>query len=109
MLSALALSAVLAAAPSRVTFRVDTPGSVQVRVIVAPTPVPPRDAPRCRLTKRSQVIRGTFLRSLGLKATPRGCQVDHVVPLCHCGPDTIENMQLLCGPALAQKESVECK
>ena len=57
--------------------------------------------------KRSTSARTRFLKSKGLKTTPKGCQVDHIKPLAKGGKDTSANMQLLCGDALKAKESSE--
>jgi hypothetical protein len=54
-------------------------------------------------------LRETFLHQHGLTHTPKGCQVDHVVPLAKGGSDTIGNPQLLCGPALTAKEAQELR
>lgn len=49
--------------------------------------------------KRSSSARRRFLKAHGLKRTPKGCQVDHVVPLSKAGKDSASNMQLLCAHA----------
>jgi HNH endonuclease len=59
--------------------------------------------------KRSAAARHAFLRAQGLARTPRGCQVDHIVPLAKGGPDVPANMQLLCGEALREKEANELR
>jgi len=59
--------------------------------------------------KRDSSARRTFLKSKGLTHTPKGCQVDHIVPLAKGGKDTPNNMQLLCGGALKAKEATELK
>jgi 5-methylcytosine-specific restriction endonuclease McrA len=59
--------------------------------------------------KRSSSARQTFLKSKNLTHTPKGCQVDHVVPLSKDGKDTPSNMQLLCGDALKVKEKTELR
>lgn len=58
---------------------------------------------------RSSTVRKHYLASLGLTKTPKGCQVDHIIPL-HCGgPDAVANLQLICGPSLKAKEVAERK
>jgi 5-methylcytosine-specific restriction endonuclease McrA len=59
--------------------------------------------------KRSSSARRAFLKSKGLTHTPKGCQVDHIKPLAKGGKDEPDNMQLLCGDALKQKEATELK
>lgn len=56
---------------------------------------------------RSRSVRRQFLASLGLARTPRGCQVDHWVPLMCGGPDTHDNLRLTCGPYMRAKERAE--
>ena len=57
--------------------------------------------------KRDPAIARAYLKSNNLTRTPKGCQVDHVIPL-HCGgPDIVENLQLICGPSLKAKEKYE--
>lgn len=45
--------------------------------------------------KRSAKARMEFLKSIGLTKTPKGYEVDHIIPLHQGGPDTPNNMQLL--------------
>ncbi len=62
------------------------------------TPAPPKRDPK-------QVR--AYLKTIGLTKTPKGCQVDHIIPL-HCGgPDRVENLQLICGASLKAKEKAE--
>lgn len=49
-------------------------------------------APR---VQRSDSVRREYLRSLGYSSTPRGYEVDHIVPLSGGGADAAYNMQLL--------------
>jgi len=56
---------------------------------------------------RDPAVARAYLKSINLTKTPKGCQVDHVIPL-HCGgPDIVENLQLICGPSLKAKEKYE--
>jgi len=48
-----------------------------------------------------------FLKSKGLTHTPKGYQVDHIVPLAKGGADKAENMQLI--PKDSEKERNELK
>lgn len=68
-----------------------------------------RERDRHGRLRRSSAARMHFLRSHGLTRTPRGCQVDHVVPLAKGGADSPANMQLLCGASLREKESNELR
>ena len=60
---------------------------------------------------RDSKVRMQFLRSLGITRTPPGCQVDHWIPLMCGGPDSIENLRLICGEYKIRKEKIErrCK
>jgi len=52
-------------------------------------------------------VRAAFLKAHGLTHTPKGCQCDHRIPLhCH-GPDTIDNLRLVCDADLKIKEHLE--
>lgn len=57
--------------------------------------------------RRSAALRKRFLASLGLTHTPRGCQVDHWIALTCGGADTVENLRLICGQYMVEKEQVE--
>ena len=48
-----------------------------------------------------------LLKSKGLTHTPKGYQVDHIVPLAKGGADKAENMQLI--PKDSEKERNELK
>jgi len=50
-----------------------------------------------------------FLRQLGLTHTPKGCQVDHWIALKCGGPDTLENLRLICGDYKIKKERIELR
>lgn len=45
--------------------------------------------------KRSSAEKLAFLKRLGLKKTPSGYEIDHIIPLSQGGEDKVENMQLL--------------
>ena len=46
-------------------------------------------------TKRDPEVKKRFLKKKGLKRSPAGKQVDHIVPLEDGGRDSVANMQLL--------------
>ena len=50
-----------------------------------------------------------FLRAQGLERTPKGYEVDHVIPLCAGGADSPENMQLLTFEEHQQKTSIDLR
>jgi 5-methylcytosine-specific restriction endonuclease McrA len=56
---------------------------------------------------RSDSERRDFLRSQGYTATPKGYQVDHIVPLSRGGADATYNMQLLSVEAHRAKTTFE--
>ncbi len=45
--------------------------------------------------QRSSTAKKEFLNSRGYKSTPKGYQIDHVIPLSQGGRDVPSNMQLL--------------
>ena len=45
--------------------------------------------------KRSAAAKRAFLKSQGLTKTPKGYEIDHIIPLHQGGTDTPDNMQLL--------------
>ncbi len=47
------------------------------------------------MVKRSLENKKKFLASKGLKRTPRGYEIDHIIPLSLGGSDSPQNMQLL--------------
>ena len=47
------------------------------------------------VVQRSGAVRSEYLRSQGYSSTPKGCQVDHIIPLSKGGADATWNMQLL--------------
>ena len=57
--------------------------------------------------KRDSNERKKFLKSKGLTHTPKGYQVDHIIPLAKGGADKAENMQLT--PKDSEKERNELK
>lgn len=56
---------------------------------------------------RDSSVRAAFLRAHGLTKTPKGCQVDHLMPLMFNGMDQPENLCLVCGDRLIAKEKAE--
>lgn len=44
-------------------------------------------------TTRHAAVRHAFLLKTGYPKGRPGYVVDHITPLCACGPDTVENMQ----------------
>lgn len=50
-----------------------------------------------------------FLRAQGLERTPKGYEVDHIIPLCAGGADSPENMQLLTFEEHQQKTSIDLR
>lgn len=61
-------------------------------------------APR---VQRSDAVRREYLRSQGYSSTPRGYEVDHIVPLSRGGADATYNMQLLTVEQHRAKTSAE--
>jgi hypothetical protein len=59
--------------------------------------------------KRNSTVRRQFLQSMGLTHTPKGCQVDHWLPLFCGGKDERENLRLICGDYMQRKERIERK
>lgn len=57
--------------------------------------------------ERSESVRRQFLLSQGYSTTPRGYEVDHIVPLSRGGADASYNMQLLTIEAHRAKTSAE--
>lgn len=55
----------------------------------APPPAPPCTTP----TKRHAAVHRQFLIATGYPHGRPGWVVDHIIPLCACGPDTMTNMQ----------------
>ena len=56
---------------------------------------------------RDSSVRTAFLKAHGLTKTPKGCQVDHLMPLMFNGKDTLDNLCLVCGDRLVVKEKAE--
>jgi 5-methylcytosine-specific restriction endonuclease McrA len=59
------------------------------------------------MVKRSLENKKRFLRSKGLKRTPVGYEIDHIIPLSFGGSDSPKNMQLLTKAAHAAKTTRE--
>jgi 5-methylcytosine-specific restriction endonuclease McrA len=57
--------------------------------------------------QRSTANRNQFLRSKGYTTTPKGYEVDHIVPLHQGGSDSPSNMQLLPKEVHRQKTARE--
>ncbi|MDW8849904.1 HNH endonuclease signature motif containing protein [Flavobacterium sp. MMLR14_040] len=59
------------------------------------------------VVKRSETNKKIFLNSQGYKATPKGYQIDHIIPLSEGGTDEPYNMQLLTIEQHKQKTAKE--
>lgn len=57
--------------------------------------------------KRNQASKKEFLKSKGYNKTPKGYEVDHIVPLSQGGTDSPSNMQLLTKEQHRQKTKAE--
>jgi hypothetical protein len=59
--------------------------------------------------KRNRENVKAFLKSKGLKKTPKGYEVDHIIPLSQGGTDSPANMQLLTKKRHLKKTKAERK
>lgn len=67
-------------------------------------------APTCvHPTKRHASVHRRFLIATGYPHGRPGWVVDHIIPLCACGPDTIANMQWQTATDAAIKDAQERK
>lgn len=57
--------------------------------------------------ERSSAAKGEFLKSKGYSKTPKGYEVDHIIPLSKGGQDVPSNMQLLPKEVHKQKTARE--
>lgn len=65
-------------------------------------------APTCdHPTKRHASVHRRFLIQTGYPHGRPGWVVDHIIPLCACGPDTIANMQWQTATDAAIKDAQE--
>lgn len=65
------------------------------------------DAPCLKPTKRHASVHKKFLVMTGYPHGRPGYVVDHIVPLCACGLDTVENMQWQTATDAAIKDAQE--
>lgn len=61
----------------------------------------------CQPTKRHASVHRQFLILTGYPHGRPGWVVDHIIPLCACGPDTVENMQWQTARAAEIKDAKE--
>lgn len=87
-------------------------GAVLVFLMTACAPhqafAPAPDPSTCLTpTPRHASVHHAFLVKTGYPKGRPGWVVDHVIPLCACGPDTVENMQWQTGTDAAIKDVLE--
>lgn len=68
---------------------------------------PPASSACVTPTKRHAAVRRRFQIQTGYPHGRPGWVVDHIVPLCACGPDTVANMQWQTATAAAIKDAHE--
>jgi hypothetical protein len=76
-------------------------------LLLGPYPCPVKRDAHGKIVRNAAARRGFLISVTGSNRLPSGYVVDHIIPLCACGSDTRDNMQLQTIGDAKKKDVVE--